>query len=308
MRQKTDVSFLPFFMTDFEKFSRFLVTEKRMSEHTIIAYQGDLAQFLDYLSVQYEVNDLREVTTAQVRSWFASLRERAVSAKSVHRKRSTLSTFYKFARSQGWVESDPVRKTTAPKIEKRLPQFVDEKGMQRLLEHELDSNDTFTDLRDEVILTLLYECGMRLAELIGLRLTDLDTYKKSINVIGKRNKERQIPLSDNTVALLEKYIEKREHVAEGQCSALLCTDQGRKLYPKFVYLKVNHYLGRVSTLEKRSPHILRHTFATHMLNNGAQLNSVKELLGHASLAATQVYTHNTIEKLKAIHERSHPKG
>lgn len=295
-------------MTDFEKFLRYLVSEKRMSEHTVTAYQSDLEQFLDYLLVHYEVTDLRVVTTAQIRSWFASMRERAVSSKSVHRKRSTLATFYKYARSQGWVQSDPVRKTAAPKIEKRLPQFVDEKGMQRLLEQELSVEETFAEIRDQVMLTLLYECGIRLAELIGLRNRDVDTYKKSINVIGKRNKERQIPLIDKTVALLIRYIEMRERVADADCEALLCTDRGKKLYPKFVYLKVNHYLGRVSTLDKRSPHILRHTFATHMLNNGAQLNSVKELLGHASLAATQVYTHNTIEKLKAIHERSHPKG
>lgn len=295
-------------MTDFERFLRFLVSEKRMSEHTVKAYQGDLEQFSDYLLVQYDVKNLREVSTAQVRSWFASMRERAVSAKSIHRKRSALSTFYKYARTQGWVKNDPVRKTAAPKIQKRLPQFVDERSMQKLLDNELSESVDFSVLRDEAILTLLYECGIRLAELIGLQPHDVDIYKKSISVIGKRNKERQIPLSDRTVFLLEKYMKEREQIADADCTALLCTDRGKKLYPKFVYLKVNHYLGRVSTLEKRSPHILRHTFATHMLNNGAQLNSVKELLGHASLAATQVYTHTTIEKLKAIHERSHPKG
>lgn len=294
-------------MSEIQRFLRYLETEKRSSEHTIKSYALDLEQFSTFMHAEYGESDVSQSATMHVRSWLASLREKGMSAKSIHRKRSALSTFFKYLRRSGVVSSDPVAKTRSPKMEKRLPVFVEEKGMSRLLE-KAQFPDDLSGFRDQVILILLYETGMRLSELIGLTDGDLEFIKNHIRVLGKRNKERLIPLREETINLLNDYQEKRRAEWGSGTDALLVTDSGLKLYPRFVYRKVNYYLGKVTTLEKRSPHVLRHTFATHMLNNGAQLNSVKELLGHASLAATQVYTHNTIEKLKRVHELNHPKG
>lgn len=243
-----------------------------------------------------------------VRSWIASMKTEGFRSRSMHRKRSSLSSFYKYARRQGWLTVDPVKRSVAPKMEKRLPIFVDEKGMQDLLEGPGFFEDDFFGLRDRLMVTLLYECGIRRAELIGIKDEDIDMGRQQVRIFGKRNKERVIPVSEATLKMIAEYRQQRDAEFVMGHSHLLCTDRGSKVYPKFVYERVNLYLGRVSTIEKRSPHILRHTFATHMLNNGAQLNSVKELLGHSSLAATQIYTHNTIEKLKSIHEQNHPKG
>lgn len=290
-----------------EQYYRYLDSEKRVSPHTLTSYKNDLEQFSVYLDRYYGIT-LLEVKTLHIRSWFAELKEDGMSSRSIHRKRSALSSFYKFARRQEWVNQDPVRQTNAPKGEKRLPQFVDEKGMKKLLDEQIHRDGTFENERDHLLLTLLYECGIRRAELIGIKEADVDFSKQQLKVLGKRNKERLIPLSIQTLEQVRNFIEIKQETFGTKHAFLLCTDRGAKLYPAFVYRKVNSYLGEVSTLDKRSPHILRHTFATHMLNNGAQLNTVKELLGHASLSATQVYTHNTIEKLKSIHERNHPKG
>lgn len=295
-------------MEHIDQYLQYLRSEKRMSVHTIEAYRNDLAQFRDFLVEVYEEADLLSVKTPLVRSWLASLREKEISARSVNRKRSALSSFYRYARRAGWTDQDPVKGTSAPKVEKRLPVYVDEKGMALLLDQQDAGEWEFAQLRDYLILVLLYETGLRQAELISMNLDSIDYGKSELKIVGKRNKERVIPLREETLSLLQSYLPLRRHVAPAGSVHLLCTDAGRKLYPKFVYRKVNTYLRSVTTLEKRSPHVLRHTFATHMLNNGAQLNTVKELLGHASLSATQVYTHNSIEKLKRVHEASHPKG
>lgn len=288
-------------------FLEYLRAERRASSHTLVAYRTDLEQFSAYLADTYSIVDLAEVKTLHVRSWLASLRESGVSARSIQRKRSGLSTFYKYMRREGKVDSDPVSRTRSPKTEKRLPVFADQLSMDRMIE-ETDWPDDFSGKRDRLILILLYESGIRLSELIGLKTSDVDFEKKVFRVLGKRNKERVLPLLEKTIEQVNAYLLERRKAHGQEVPELLLTDSGSKLYPKFVYRKVNSYLRRVSTLDKRSPHVLRHTFATHMLNNGAQLNTVKELLGHASLAATQVYTHNTIEKLKRVHSDNHPKG
>lgn len=294
-------------MTEFERFITYLTSERRASGHTVKAYANDLRQFECYLAEHYELHSFSLAGTLELRSWFAHLKDSGISSRSIRRKRSGVSTLYRFLRREGLVERDPVSRTRIPRGEKRLPVYVDQGSMERLLEGS-EWPEGWEGQRDALMLILLYESGMRLAELISLKTADIDFGKKELRVVGKRNKERIIPLLTETLTAMSEYLKTRHDVFADLPAELLVTDKGVKLYPKFVYRKVNYYLGRVSTLEKRSPHILRHSFATHMLNHGAQLNTVKELLGHASLAATQVYTHNTIEKLKRVHEQSHPKG
>ncbi len=293
--------------SDQAAFLEYLRAERRSSVHTVTAYANDLGQFAEYLEMTYGIDDPSLVETLHVRSWLASLREAGLNARSIQRKRSGLSTFYKFLRREGKLTQDPVSRTRSPKSEKRLPVFADQFSMEKLIEG-MEWTDDFAGKRDRLMLTLLYESGIRLSELIGIKTAELDVEKKLFRVLGKRNKERVLPLLDKTIEQVNDYLRVRDAQHGNAVPELLLTDSGLRLYPKFVYRKVNSYLGRVSTLDKRSPHVLRHTFATHMLNNGAQLNTVKELLGHASLAATQVYTHNTIEKLKRVHSDNHPKG
>jgi len=296
-----------FFMHEHEAFLNYLRVERRYSPHTINGYRIDLEQCRSYLSAQYELQSWPEASTAMLRSWMVSLIDAGLSPKSVQRKRSSLSSLYRYLIREGVIARDPVARTRIPKSGKRLPSYVEQPAMALLIDARPWGSD-FSAVRDKLMLVLLYETGMRLAELIGLQTIAIDRQKKALSVVGKRNKERVIPLIGDTLGLIEEYLELRAKTFEHTVPELLVTDKGVKLYPKFVYRKVNAYLGRVTTLAKKSPHILRHTFATHMLNNGAQLNTVKELLGHANLAATQVYTHNTIEKLKRVHALNHPKG
>lgn len=295
-------------MSEIEKFLNYYRSEKRGSAHTVEAYGNDLEQYQVYLQHTFEVTELSKATATMVRGWIASLKGDGLKSRSIHRKRSSLSTFYRYARRQGWIQVDPVRRSVAPKMEKRLPVFVEESSMKELLDGSGFFSEDFFGIRDRLMVTLLYECGIRRAELIGIKDEDIDMGRNQVKIFGKREKERMIPISESTKKMIAEYRQMRDSEFPKIHSHLLCTDRGSKVYPKFVYERVNLYLGRVSTIEKRSPHILRHTFATHMLNNGAQLNSVKELLGHSSLAATQIYTHNSIEKLKSIHEQNHPKG
>jgi integrase/recombinase XerC len=299
------------------KFIDYIQYEKRYSPHTVSAYRNDLDQFFSFLSIQYNISDIREVTHPMIRSWLVTLMEQKISPRSVNRKLTTLKSFYKFLLKEGRVSVNPMRKIISPKTSKKLPSFVEREKMERLFD-TVSFGEGFPALRDQLILEILYATGMRLSELINLKESDIDFHQSTIKVLGKRNKERLIPFSNKFADLLKSYIHGRKSFLENadinppsgnsDTRWLVVTDSGLKSYPRFIYRTVTKYLSQVTTLQKISPHILRHTFATHLLNNGAELNAVKELLGHANLSATQVYTHNTIEKLKTIYKQAHPKA
>jgi integrase/recombinase XerC len=305
-----------------DKFIKYIQFEKRYSPHTVIAYRSDLEQFYEFLSQQYDISDIGQVTHQMIRSWMVNLLENQISVRSINRKITALKSFYRFLLREGSINENPVRKITLPHISKRLPVFVEKEKMDTLLD-DIDFGTGFPSLRDRLIIELFYATGIRLSELVGLKTMDVDFHNSLIKVLGKRNKERLIPFSERTSTLMKQYTSEREnyllevstckekgrgHNQGDQTPNLFITDSGNKIYPKMVYRIVNDYLARVTTINKRSPHILRHTFATHMLNNGADLNSIKELLGHSNLSATQVYTHLTIEKLKKIYRQAHPKA
>jgi len=293
---------------NFDDFLDYLESEKRYSPHTLDAYRRDLVQFFDYLEVFYTDLKLEEVSHQIIRSWMALLMEEGLSARSVNRKISTLRSFYKYLQLHDLIVVNPMTKVTGPKMNKKLPVFVEQKSMDSLFSSDL-FEDGFSGIRDELIILLFYETGVRLSELINLKASNVNFSQNQIKVLGKRNKERIIPVLPATTSLIGDYLKLKEALqVPVNHEVLLVSDAGQKLHQKLVYGKVNFYLSQVTTLKKKSPHVLRHTFATHMLNNGAKLNSIKELLGHASLAATQVYTHNTIEQLKNIHKQTHPKG
>lgn len=289
-----------------DHFLRYVQFEKKQSQHSYRAYQSDLQQFSDYLLVSYQVKDLEAFNHMQIRSWVAQLMSEGIVSRSISRKISTLKSFYKFLLKQGWVKINPMLKIQLPKVSKKLPVFVEVKAMENLLNPSL-FEDTFEGKRNELILQMYYGTGMRQAELIGLKCVDVDFFKKQVKVLGKRNKERIIPVTSELMALTEHFLAIRQEL--GIVSEFLFTNEkGKALYPKLVYNLVHQYLSNVTTINKRSPHVLRHTYATHMLNNGADLNAIKELLGHANLAATQVYTHNSIERLKEVYKNKHPRS
>ncbi len=291
-----------------ESFFNFLRFEKRFSPHTLTAYSNDLHQFSTYLLTEYDLASPAEANHLLIRSWVVSLMDKEMAAKSVNRKITTLKTYYKFLLREGLIESDPTLKIQSPRLPKRLPVYVEEGDMDTLISRN-DFEDSFKGWRDRLIIELLYATGMRLAELISLEEKNIDLSQQVIKVLGKRNKERIIPVHDDVAETIRNYLRhKKEFHTHTAVPYLFVTDKGKTLYPKYVYSVVRENLGHVTTLTKRSPHVLRHTFATHLLNNGADLNAIKELLGHSSLAATQVYTHNSIEKLKNIYKQAHPKG
>lgn len=293
-------------MTD--SFLRYLQFEKRYSSHTIEAYQRDLAQFSDYLAETFEITNYVETAHVHLRGWVVFLIESGVSPRTVNRKIATLKSFYKYLQVREHVSQNPATRLKPLKTEKKLPAFVREAEIDTLLD-QIEYSDDFEGLRDKLILELLYGTGIRLAELIGLKDRDINSFQENIKVLGKRNKERVIPIGKNLVQLIRRYTEKRQlEDFEEMTPFLLVTNTGQQLYPMFVYRIVQKYLQLVTTLSKKSPHVLRHTFATHLLNKGADLNAVKDLLGHTSLAATQVYTHNSMEKLKSVFEQAHPKA
>jgi integrase/recombinase XerC len=293
----------------YERFLDYITFEKRYSPNTVMSYTTDLEQFFTYLEENYQVGDIRSVTHPMIRSWMVQLLESGVSARSVNRKITTLKSYYRFLLRERIVEDDPMGKITSPKTAKRLPVFVDYAGMERLFD-KVDFGDGFEGVRDRLILEILYATGMRLSELIGLKLPDVDLYQGNLKVTGKRNKQRIIPFTKRLGVQIESYLpERSKAVSHGPgCDHLFITGKGSKLYPRMVYRIVHECLGKVTTASRRSPHVIRHTFATHMLNNGADLNVIKEILGHANLSATQVYTHNTIEKLKSIYKQAHPRA
>jgi len=285
------------------KFITYLSSEKRFSEHTIKSYTTDLKQFTSFLSSEFQIIDeINEISFQIIRTWIASLLEKGINPRSVNRKISTLKTYFKFLIRDGEIIENPMMKVVAPKSKKRLPLFIEEDQIASLL-NEVQFGIGFVGQRNKLIIELFYVTGIRLSELINIKISDVDFNNQSIKVLGKRNKERIIPLSSNVVNDLNNFIKNNQ-----QNKYLFTNLDGKKLYTKLVYRLVNKYIGKISSLNKKSPHVLRHTFATHMLNNGADINAIKELLGHANLSATQVYTHNTIEKLKTVYKQAHPRA
>ncbi|NPD44819.1 tyrosine-type recombinase/integrase [Lentimicrobium sp. S6] len=290
-------------------FMSYLEYEKRYSLHTCSAYKVDLEQFLDFVNNDFGVEEMNAISDQMIRSWLASLMDEGLTARSINRKTSSVKSFFKYLSRQEIIKKNPSLKIQGPKQKKRLPIFIEESKMELVTDMEVDES-SYVEYRDKLIVDLFYSTGIRRAELIGLTLNQIDLSLGQIKVLGKRNKERILPLLPHLLTSLKKYIALREKhfIVESKTEGLFLTEKGKKMYPKLVYRIVNTYLSTVSTQDKKSPHVLRHTFATHMLNNGADLNAVKELLGHASLAATQVYTHNTIEKLKKVYQQAHPKA
>ncbi|HEX7903223.1 MAG TPA: tyrosine-type recombinase/integrase [Chitinophagaceae bacterium] len=292
-----------------QSFLDYLKFEKRYSSHTIISYQTDLNNFFDYLHIHhYGGFTIQDITAGFVRSWLADLKAKGLTSKSIRRKISSLSSFFKFQLKSGVMETTPMANIIAPKIGRRLPVFVKENETKELMQSLSAATEDWKTLNAKMLLTLFYNTGMRLSELINLREKQLDSGRSHIKVLGKGNKERVIPISREVLDDIHNYQQLKKKQFEETDDVFLVTEKGKRLYPKYAYLLVNKYLGQAGTLDKKSPHILRHTFATHLMNNGADLNAVKELLGHSSLASTQVYTHNTIEKLKDVHKKAHPKA
>jgi len=289
-------------------FLNFLRFEKRYSQHTVLSYETDLSQFSLFARDVYALDDIEPAQPVHIRSWMAQLKGEGQSSRTIVRKLSSLRSFYKYLLKTGRISTVPTAGLTAPKISKRLPVFVKENEMSELIQALEASTEDWKGWNARMLITLFYSTGMRLSELIQLKEKQVDLSRMLIKVLGKGNKERVIPIHPATRQLLLTYTAEKRKRWTMLPETLLVTETGKKLYPKYAYLLVKKYLGQASTLEKKSPHVLRHSFATHLLNHGADLNAVKELLGHASLAATQVYTHNTIEKLKEAHKKAHPKG
>ncbi|MEN8927753.1 MAG: tyrosine-type recombinase/integrase [Flavobacteriales bacterium] len=293
------------FKTQLEYFSNYIRNERRLSVHTLVAYQTDLKQFQLFLSDILKINNFTEVTHSEIRMWVIHLKEIEISNRSINRKISTLKALYKYFLIQKKVDVNPMLKITSPRQSTKLPVYFDQKLLNTLFSSEVFTND-FKGLRDILIFELLAGTGMRLSELINIKHTDI--VLDEIKVVGKGNKERIIPITLNIVNTITLYKEeKRASFSGNENGYLLCTNKGDKLYEKFVYRTVNHYLGLVTSEKKRSPHTMRHSFATNMLNNGAKLHTIKEILGHSNLSATQIYTHNSIERLKDAYKKFHPK-
>ncbi|WGQ08497.1 tyrosine-type recombinase/integrase [Pedobacter gandavensis] len=290
------------------QFLLYLQHEKRYSPHTLKSYQTDLLQFSDYLEQTFEL-PLVGAGHMQVRSYMVALLEEEVSERSIGRKLSTLRSFYKYLLREGLITASPMTLVRAPKIPQRLPVFIEDQKLDVLLDSGEFFNDSFPSVRDKLVIETLFGTGMRLAEMLSLREESIDFYGATIRVLGKRNKERIIPISKLLADQLKVYLDiKTLQNFHNKTGTLFVTDKGAAAYPKLIYRIVTSYLTYISTQDKKSPHVLRHSYATSLLNRGADLNAIKELLGHASLAATQVYTHNSIERLKSIYKQAHPKA
>ncbi len=287
---------------DVSSFLNYLVKEKRYSQHTCVAYRGDLDAFEKFVHDEF-AESLIGVQSKMVRTWFSSLMSLDMDARTVRRKSSTLNSYYKFLLKRGIINDSPMDGVPLPKQSKNLPKFVDEQRMVDLMQGIVFSED-FKGKRDKLILEVFYHTGVRLSELVNLKIADVDLNKNQLKVLGKRNKERVIPFSGKLSETIKQFLPYRN----SESSFLFVTAQGVQVYNKLVYRIVNKYLGKVTTLSQRSPHVLRHTFATHMLDNGAELNAIKELLGHVNLAATEVYTHNSMEKIKLVYKQAHPRA
>ena len=294
-------------MSALNDFLNFLEHQKRYAIPTLTAYRSDLNQFSQYLDNTYGVVSLMEIKALHIRSWIVELTQQH-TAKTVSRKLSALKTFFKYLLKRDLITRNPMLKITTPKVSSRVPVVVRKSELTQLFE-EIAFPDDFSGQRDRLVLEIFYGTGMRRAELIGLKTTDVDFRKRQMRVLGKGNKERMLPFGKHLAKLIDQYIKLRNNVFPGNTvPALFLTNKGEPMYPKMVYNLVKRYLSMVTTVEKKSPHGLRHSFATHLSDNGADLNAIKELLGHANLSATQIYTHSSIEKLKKIYQQAHPKA
>lgn len=293
-----------------EKFINYLQFEKRYSENTLKSYHRDIGDFLTYLGTYYEISDLVDVDHQMIRSWMIfSLDERKLSAASINRMLSTLKSLFKFAKANGLIDNNPTLKVIGPKKSKRLPEFADQQDILSLLENQELYHEGYKGLLEKTVIELFYQTGIRLSELISIQIKHIDLNDGFIKVLGKRNKERFVPIAGEMVRRLQNYLAERQTISNAENKDLLfVTEKGKALYPTLVRRLISRLLQAGTTLNKTSPHILRHSFATHLLNNGADLNTIKELLGHSSLAATQVYTHNSFEQLKNIHKQAHPRA
>lgn len=294
-------------MDNLDRFLEYLLSEKHFSEHTKVAYENDISSFKVFLKNDYECNDIIQCTPLMIRSWAAKMMSESQKSTTVRRKLSALRSFFKYLEREQIIETNPMQKVITPKLVKPLPDFIPESQIDHLLDPHLFPED-FSGIRDRLMLEMLYATGVRRSELINLKDRDIDLHQNQITVLGKGNKERIIPLISKMNALIVSYLQERDKLFERKTESFLITDAGKKLYDNFVYRKAQHYISLITTIKHNSPHVLRHTFATHLLNEGAEINAVKELLGHASLAATQVYTHNTAEKLKKVYKQAHPRA
>jgi integrase/recombinase XerC len=292
----------------------YLRFEKRYSAHTILAYHTDLDDFTKFLNLHYSITDLLLADHNLIRSWLISLIDRKISTRSVNRKLSTLKSFYRYCQKQGLLVVNPMLKVVAPRVTKHLPVFLTRDNLDNLL-NTVEFDAGYEGCRDKMIIILFYATGIRRAELVHINITDLDLNTGTLKVLGKRNKERIIPIGENIIIQLKEYLTIRDTflnekhpVDQNNIHTLFVTLKGLAVYPRLIHNIVHKYLSEVASNSKLSPHVLRHSFATHMLDDGADLYAIKEILGHSSLAATQVYTHNTIEKLKSIYKQAHPRA
>jgi integrase/recombinase XerC len=289
-------------------FLRYLITEKRYSNHTVRSYKNDLMQFEEFIRLHYNSDDLLSSNSRHIRSWVISLLDAGLSPRSVNRKTTALRRFYRFCQQDGLIRNNPADSVPSLKTSKPLPVFVEEVQIKQVLGGQ-ELTGEFASIRDLLILEILYGTGIRVSELAGLKDGEVDIQKGQIKVIGKRMKERIVPVNEGLSGLIKDYREARKkEFPEFSGIFLLVTDQGKPVYPRMIYRVVNSLLSAGDINGRKSPHVLRHTYATHLLNHGAELNAIKELLGHASLSATQVYTHTSFEKLKKVYEKAHPRA
>ena len=300
-----------------ERFIQYIKFEKRYSPHTVSAYQSDLDQFTLFLNNPGNAKVVPEplithpdqISYHDIRNWMVELINQKLTARSVNRKMATLRKYFKFLLQEGVIAQNPASKIRSQKIPKQLPVVVESGSLTQMLDNDIVTDDDFEGLRNKLVVEMLFGTGMRLAELLGLKDSDINDYEGTLKVLGKRNKERIIPINTELRILLGRYLElKKNQNFNNNSVMLIVTTKGADAYPKLIYLIVQKYLANISTQNKKSPHVLRHTFATSLLNNGADLNSIKELLGHANLSATQIYTHNSVERLKSIYKQAHPKA
>ncbi|MGA0062564.1 MAG: tyrosine-type recombinase/integrase [Flavobacteriaceae bacterium] len=296
-------------MNRFDEYIRFLDSEKKYSPHTVKAYASDLKAAQDYFKFTIDEHiGLSDLNYPLIRNYIAYLNAQGMSARSINRKMSVLNGYYQYERRNGRLQQNPLEAHKALKTPHSVSVPFSEEEMEQLDQRWMRQDDSFSTLRNRLIIEVLYATGMRRSELIELKTTDLDLERGTLRVLGKGKKERLVPVIESVLVLFKQYIALKTHQFDCPNLVLFITDKGEKLYPEFVYRLVNSYLKEVSVKQKKSPHMLRHTFATHLLNRGADLNTVKELLGHSSLAATQVYTHSSIEELKSVYKSSHPRG